>query len=193
VNAQREIEWFDKMADGLTQGQASRRMMLVYFAKEPCANCEALNRDSLSDETVQRFIADHLVPTKILLNDREERHHFRDYRVVWTPTLVLMDWRGRDHYRSVGYLPRDEFWGMLHVGVARSLMPWSRYDEATALLNTVVAQPANRFAPEALYWRGIAQFLGTRRHTLLDEAWATLKATYPDSVWAARVPPPTAT
>ncbi|MDQ4074984.1 MAG: thioredoxin family protein [Chloroflexota bacterium] len=140
-------------------------------------------------DIVHRFIVEHFVPVRLLLNQPEHRAHFRQQRVIWTPTIVILDWRGRDHYRSLGYLPPDLFAHLLHIGLARAKMAWARYDEAASHLHLVANQSESPLAPEALYQLGMARYLQTRRHADLMEPWDRLLEQYPDSIWAARVPP----
>lgn len=124
-----------------------------------------------------------------MLNCRADQPHFRQYQVIWTPTVAMLDRRGTAHYQSPGFLPPDHFLSMLRIGLARSLCAWGRYDEAAMHLGPVAAAPHNPFAPEALYWLGVARYLKTHQRAPMLEAWNRLRAEHPESVWAARVPP----
>lgn len=139
--------------------------------------------------SVRRFVAEHFVPVRFILERDRDQGHFRDYRVIWTPTIIFIDWRKKDHYRSPGYLPPDLFLQMLHIGLARSQMAWARYEVAATLLTPVANESGSALAPEALYWLGAARFLQTRRRAPMMEAWNRLREAYPESIWAARVPP----
>ena len=141
------------------------------------------------DPTVSAFIAEHFVPLKLLLNRNVDREHFRAHRVIWTPTIAILDRRGANHYQSVGFLPPPLFAGMLRIGLARAQMAWARYDEAAAHLQPVADDSTSSLAPEALYWLGVARYLKERKRTPMMEAWNRLRQAYPDSIWAARIPP----
>ena len=106
--------------------------------------------------SVQSFIATHFVPVKLLLNRRQDQTHFRAHRVIWTPTVVIMDRRGIGHYQSPGYLPPELFLNMLRIGLGRALAAWMRYDDAATHFEAAAADLHNQFAPEALYWLGVA-------------------------------------
>jgi hypothetical protein len=142
-----------------------------------------------SSPEVQAFIAQHFIPVRVMLNRTEDQQHFRAYQVVWTPTIVITDRRGVAHYHAPGYLPPDLFLSMANIGLARSMIAWARYDEAAKHLATVAHDEGSSLAPEALYWLGVARYLKERRRAPMMEAWNKLKADYPTSVWAARVPP----
>ena len=131
----------------------------------------------------------HFVPVKLLLNRTQDQPHFRAQRVIWTPTIVIMDRRGVGHYQSPGYLPPQQFLAMLRIGLARTLTAWARYDQAAELLTVAADDSASPLAPEALYWLGVAWYLKARRRAPLMRAWNRLREQYPASIWAARIPP----
>lgn len=141
------------------------------------------------EPAVRQFIAEQFVPLRLVLNHRAAQPHFRDYQVIWTPTVAILDRRGAAHYQSPGFLPPEAFLAMLRIGLARALCAWSRYDEAATHLNTVADMPTGPLAAEALYWLGVARYLKTHQRALMMEAWNRLRAEHPESIWAARVPP----
>jgi hypothetical protein len=138
---------------------------------------------------IQSFIATHFVPVKLLLNRPQDQAHFRTHRVIWTPTVVIMDRRGAGHYQSPGYLPPELFLNMLRIGLGRALTAWMRYDQAATHFEAAAADQHNQLAPEALYWLGIAWYLQSRRRAPMMLAWDRLRQEHPASIWAARVPP----
>jgi hypothetical protein len=138
---------------------------------------------------VSRFIAEHFIPVRLLLNRTQDQAHFRSHRVIWTPTVVIMDRRGVGHYQSPGYLPAELFLSMLHIGLGRALTAWMRYDDAAAFLAAVAEDQANPLAPEALYWLGVAWYLKERRRAPMMRAWQRLRQEHPASIWTARIPP----
>ncbi len=144
---------------------------------------------SYPSPNVQSLIAEWFVPVRLLLNRAEDRIHFRHYRVIWTPTIAVLDRRGVDHYQSPGFLPPDQLLSTLRIGLARALTAWSRYDDAADQLRTVADDPTNGLAPEALFWLGVSWYLKSRSRTALMQAWQRLRDDYPTSVWALRVPP----
>jgi hypothetical protein len=141
------------------------------------------------DPAVSEFVAEHFLPVKLLLNRAADQPHFRAHRVIWTPTIVVLDYRGVAHYQATGYLPPDLFLQQLRVGLARAQIAWSRYDEAATQLGFVADIPGSPFAAEALYWQGIAWYLQARRRAAMMRAWNRLRSEHPASLWAARVPP----
>ena len=139
--------------------------------------------------SVASFITEHFVPVRLILNRPQDQIYFRAQRVIWTPTIVIADRRGVGHYQSPGYLPPELFLSMLRIGLARAQIAWMRYDEAAAQLAAVADAGASALAPEALYWLGVAWYLKERQRAPMMRAWNRLRAQYPDSIWAARIPP----
>ena len=141
------------------------------------------------EPAVERFVAEHFVAVKLMLNNRADQPHFRSQRVIWTPTIVILDHRGVGHYQSPGYLPPALFLAMLRIGLARAQIAWARYDQAAAQLAIVADDRASALAPEALYWLGVAGYLKERKRAPMMQAWNRLRQEHPASIWAARVPP----
>jgi hypothetical protein len=138
---------------------------------------------------VQSWVAEHLIAVKLMLNNPADQPHFRAQRVIWTPTIVILDHRGVGRCQSPGYLPPALFLPMLKIGLARAQIAWARYDEAATQLAAVADEQASALAPEALYWLGIAWYLQSRRRAPMMRAWNRLRQEHPASIWAARVPP----
>jgi hypothetical protein len=139
--------------------------------------------------SIESFIAAHFVPVKLLLNRPQDQAHFRAHRVIWTPTVVILDRRGIGYYQSPGYLPPELFLNMLRIGLGRALTAWMRYDEAATHFEAAAADLHNQLAPEALYWLGVAWYLKDRRRASMMRAWNRLRQEHPASIWTARVPP----
>jgi hypothetical protein len=134
------------------------------------------------------YITAHFIPVKVSLNRREDWPLFRAHNMLWTPTIGFMDRNSALHYSSPGFLPPYDFLAMLRIGRALCLLPWSRAREAADELETA-ARSESPFAPEALYWLGIARYLERRDTAGMWQAWDRLTALYPDTPWARRVYP----
>jgi hypothetical protein len=141
------------------------------------------------EPAVQSFVAEYFTAVKLMLNNPADQPHFRAQRVIWTPTIAILDGRGVGHFQSPGYLPPALFLPMLKIGLARAQIAWARYDEAAAQLTAVADDHAGALAPEALYWLGICWYLQSRRRAPMMHAWNRLRQEHPASIWAARVPP----
>jgi hypothetical protein len=137
---------------------------------------------------VAEYIGSCFVPLRLMLDNRDHWPVFRSNHIIWTPTAGFMDRNGSMHYHSAAYLPPEEFLSVLRIGRARCLMAWTRSVEAADELEVAAAEQ-NSFAPEALYWLGVARFLARRDSAAMWEPWDRLTSFYPDSPWARRVYP----
>lgn len=139
------------------------------------------------DTAVCRAVAERFVPLRLdLLADRAA---VRPLNVVWTPTLLIADRRGTVHYRSLNFLPPADFLDLLDIGEAETRLRWGEHDHAVALLAAVTDRDPNApFAAEAIYRRGIAVYLKTRSTPAMEAIWDEIRARFPDSIWARRIP-----
>ncbi len=138
-----------------------------------------------SEPQVHRYIADHFIPYKADMSQRDAVPLFRANHVIWTPSVGFADRNGSMHYIAPGYSPPPEFLTILKIGRARCLMAWTRSAEAARLLEEAVTED-NAMTPEALFWLSTAYFLERRDNSRMYEVWEELVRRYPDSSWAKR-------
>ncbi|MDW8059503.1 MAG: hypothetical protein RMK01_05465 [Thermomicrobium sp.] len=141
---------------------------------------------TFSDERVRAAIAERFVPLSLDLF-RDPRDWLRPLGVIWTPTILFLDRRGAVHYASPDFLPPELFLDLLDLGEGHVALHWARFAEAQQLFRRVATrEPPTAWAPEALYWWGVAVYLATRSRSELDRIWQLLAERFPDSIWAAR-------
>lgn len=173
----------------LQRAGKERKTVLAFFSKQNCIGCRDLETLSMSDQAVQAFLEEHCVVIHLILNRPSDSMLFRQYQVIWTPSLLWLDRRGVAHYRSEGFLGPQELLAALRIGVARSKLAWARYHEAQSLLDAVADERNNPYAAEALFYLGMVHYLQTQSHEALMQAWRRLRAEHPNSPWCARIPP----
>jgi hypothetical protein len=128
------------------------------------------------------------VPLKLHLFEGP-REVVRPLDVIWTPTLLFADRKLTPHYTSLNFLPPRHFLTLLDIGEAEVDLRWSRPAHADTLLSRAYARdPDGPFAAEALYRRGIAIYLQGHSNPAMYAVWDELRARFPDSIWAQRVP-----
>lgn len=139
------------------------------------------------NEAVANFLNEEVIPIQ-LLHDAEP--YASEYNVNWTPAFYVLDWHGKAHASSVGYLPPEEFIPFMHLGIAKAAFDDGNYEETLERLETVITEyPACQFVPEAIYLRGVTQYKLTHSSDGLVEAYDKLKAEYPQSEWARKAEP----
>lgn len=187
--AHKSSEHESELQAGLQLAGKERKVVLAFFGKQHCIGCHDLEVLSLSDQAVQVFIEEHCIVSHLTLNRPSDGPLFRQYQVIWTPSLLWLDRRGVAHYRSEGFLPAKELLAVLRIGVARTMLAWMRHQEAQSLLKTVADEQSNPYAAEALFNLGMSLYLQKQSHEALMVAWRRLRAEHPNSLWAARIPP----
>ena len=134
-------------------------------------------------ESVQRSIAEHFSSFKV--NMLERHPDFKEAcaggRVMWGPTFIVADGRGREIRRWVGWLPPASF--VAELDFCRALGRFNSGSFAEALRGfTHLVETAGGvdIHPEAMYWQGIAGFMaGKQDWAILKQAWSALAETYP--------------
>lgn len=138
------------------------------------------------NEQVANFIIDKVVPLRV----PADHPLSRDFKITWTPTLITLDFYGKEHQRTVGFLPPEELIPSLLLGMGKSDFETDQYNDAIIHLNMLLAgYPQSGAAPEAVFLRGVARFKGSHDAKPLKEAYQQLTADYPASPWAKRADP----
>ncbi|UFS71807.1 thioredoxin fold domain-containing protein [Geomonas sp. RF6] len=142
---------------------------------------------SYPDNAVAQFITEKVIPLRVPANAQPLSS---DFKVQWTPTLVILDENGEEHNRTVGYLPPEELLASLLLGISKVAFDNGKYDDAVVQLNTLgMLYPKSGAAPEALYLKGVAKFKATHDAQLLKQTYEQLSSQYPDSEWTRRALP----
>lgn len=181
------IPWETDLTKALARGKAEQKNVLVEFFSPECIGCKQMEAVTFSDPSVINFVSDHLVPLRIPINSGS---HSSDYRVSWTPTIIVMDFYGREHQRTVGFLPPDEVVGSLLLGMGKVSLDYGQFSEAVIQFNTLLngcAESAS--APEAVYLRGVARYRTSHAAEALKDIHKQLQTQYPASEWTRRAEP----
>jgi len=130
------------------------------------------------------LVSQRFVPAKVHI--KEQPQTFERFGVQWTPVLVVMDPGGTERHRWEGYLPPEDFLGQLELGLAKSAFAAERWAEAERLFREVAEKhPQADYAPQALYYAGVARYKGGDASALPATARA-LAQKYPQSSWATK-------
>jgi len=136
---------------------------------------------------VFNFITDKIVPLRV---PADAQPISGDFKVMWTPTLVTLDYYGKEHHRTVGFLPPEELIPSLLLGMGKTDFETGQFNDAIIHFNTLLnGYPRSAAAPEAVYLRGVSRYKSTHDAKPLKEAYEQLKAEYPESEWATRAQP----
>jgi hypothetical protein len=138
------------------------------------------------DPKVADFVMSSMVPIQVLADSVLAV----DFKVTWTPTIVVLDTYGKEHHRTVGYFPPEEFIPSLLLGMGKIGFDTGQFNDAIVHFDRLLADyPRSAAAPEAMYLRGVSRYKASHDPTPLKEAYERLKAEYPASEWTQRAQP----
>ena len=149
--------------------------------------CAKMDAVTYPNPQVSSFLLTHVIPVKVLYNAQPLAERFR---VVWTPTLIILDSDGKELYREEGFLPPERILPALMLGMGKVKLHTRKFKEATAYLSELVSKhPNSEEAPEALYFAGVARFRETNDLRAMRDAYETLSKKYPRSGWTIKASP----
>jgi tetratricopeptide (TPR) repeat protein len=139
------------------------------------------------DAKVIEFVQKNMIPLQVAYNAQPLAG---DFNIKWTPTIITLDPNGKEHHRTVGFLPPEELIPSLLLGIAKSHFDLEQFNEALASLEKLLADfPKSDSAPEAIYLRGVCRYKNTNNPKPLKEAYEQLQAKYSTSEWTKRAYP----
>ena len=149
-----------------------------------------MNTGPYSEEKVQKFLNERFVPARIEIFWDNPSEQMKRFGVTWTPTSIVLDGNGKEHHRFVGYVPPDDLFANLGLGMGKIFFDTGRMAEAIMQFSTVIDRHPNAGpTPEAVFLLGVAGYKHTDDAKELRKAYETLKAKYPQSEWTRRAEP----
>ncbi len=138
-------------------------------------------------ESVVQFITENIIPLRIPSNSEPLATEFK---IKWTPTLIILDWNGKEHSRTVGFLTPEELIPSVLLGAAKAYYELDMFNEAIVNLDKIIqGYPQSAAAPEAVFYRGVCGYKSTHDPKPLKLAYKKLLAEYPQSEWTKRALP----
>jgi hypothetical protein len=139
------------------------------------------------DTKVATFINSSVIPLRVAFDNQPLA---TDFNIKWTPTLITLDVNGKEHHRTVGFLPPEELIASLMLGMAKVDFDSERMDGALKNLEKLLKEyPKSDAAPEAMFLRGVCGYKSTHNPQPLKAAYEQLLAAYPTSEWTKRAYP----
>jgi hypothetical protein len=139
------------------------------------------------DPAVIDFINANLVPLRIPSDDRKLAPRFR---IKWTPSLLILDDDGVEHSRTLGFFTPRELIPSLLLGMGKAYFNRPDRPKAGTCCERIVVDYASSFhAPEAIYLKGVSQYIESHDVAHLIGIYDRLVADYPKSEWLMRADP----
>jgi hypothetical protein len=139
------------------------------------------------DEVVAEFVGQHFEAAKVYIGEKDPaiREEIRRYRMLWAPAYVILDERGEEMRRFIGYQPPRDWMAELRVGLGKTHILHRRHGEAfTQFRAAGDLEPPAPVSAEAVYWAGIALHYRDRTDVaFLHDYWKELERRFPASRW----------
>jgi hypothetical protein len=114
-----------------------------------------------SNRQVADFINERLIAVR--LSVATDARLAQEFRIEYTPTIVLLDDERREQFRSVGGLSPQELIAGLLLGEGKSLCAKSRFRQAFSVLNQLLeTYPGSRWVGEAAAFKEQCQAKAAR-------------------------------
>ena len=124
------VETLLELPDDAAQAAKSKKRLLLYFGQQGCPYCKELMTTSFTQKAIADKVAKHFVAIGFdLFGDREvtwfdgkvrrEKDLAKFLTVQFTPTVLLLDEKGRIIARINGYYPPHRFSAALDYSVKR--------------------------------------------------------------------------
>jgi len=139
------------------------------------------------DVAVAEFITKNLIPIRIQADNLEVAPRFL---IKWTPSLLILDQKGVQHQKTVGYFPPKELIPVLLLGMGKTYFDQPDRPKAISYFEQIISSYPTCFqAPGAIYFRGVSRYIESHDAANLIAIYDQLKAEYPDSEWFMRSDP----
>lgn len=149
--------------------------------------CARMDAVTYPNPDVSGFLRTQVIPVKVLYNAQPLAGRFR---VVWTPTLIILDSDGNELYREEGFLPPERIVPVLMLGIGKVQIHTRKFKEAVTSLSQLVATyPKSEVAPEAMYFAGVARFRETNDLRVMRDTYESLLKAHPGSSWTIKASP----
>lgn len=142
------IRWESDWEMAFAEARVQEKYVMVEFSNPGCSACQQMKAVTYPNEYTARFIDKNLIAHRIEVNAAGPKP--AEFKIQYTPTVVILDGRGMEHHRIVGFLPPDEFVAALMLGVAKSHVYHHRLVAARGMLDALLFQYSrSRAAVEA--------------------------------------------
>jgi len=130
---------------------------------------------------VAKFISLNFVPVQIQTSNAEM---MRKFSISWTPSLLVLDAEGREHYRAIGFFTPDDLIATFMTAKGRWALDTEQFTDARAMFEEVISSyPDKEAAAEGLFFLGVARYKMAHDPKALRETYEVLKEKFPQSIW----------
>ncbi len=131
------------------------------------------------NQEVLSFLNSQVVPLRIPADHPQLAPQFI---VKWTPCLLVLDEKGKEHARTLGFLEPQELIAFILLGMGKT--EFNRPDRPAAdklFAELISTYPQSSFTPEAIYMQGVARYIESREVKHLIALYDRITTDYPQS------------
>jgi thioredoxin-related protein len=110
------IEWTKSFDEGMKLAKEKNKPALLYFWAVWCSFCAKMDKEVFSDSEVSGLLRDGFIPVLLDVDKEANYPYLKDYKVVGTPTFVIVTAKGELLRGGVGYKTKEEFLRFLRTG-----------------------------------------------------------------------------
>jgi len=131
------IIWQESFDTAVQKAKAEEKLIAMYCFDPSCTECQQLEAVTWADECVANIVNSRFIPLRI--NGMKQRSMFKEYHIVRTPTIALLDMNGREHRRFIGFFAPPEICARILLDAAETAISLKRYDLAQGHLDIAFA------------------------------------------------------
>lgn len=140
------------------------------------------------DAEVVEFLNERLVPVQIQVDKAGELGE--RYNLRWTPHLVMLTGEEKVAHMTTGWMSPAELLPWVMMGLAKAALIEKDWSEAKRHCQEILDQyPGSFVASQAVYYRGVSDFLADHDAQHLKDLLAVLQKDHPGSKWTMRAQP----
>lgn len=119
-----EVKFETNVQKAMARAAKEKKPIMMDVYTDWCGWCHKLDKDVYSRDDVTKAVNAGFVPLKINPEASKANEAFVDkYKVDGYPTIVYLDAKGKEIYRTVGYAPGPEFLKELKTAQAKAKKP----------------------------------------------------------------------
>ena len=142
------IRWESNWDLALAEARVQEKHVMLDVFNPGCGACKQMESVTYPDRRTVDFINRFLIAPRVSTGSLDPV--LGQFRIEYTPTIIILDGRAREHHRSVGFLPPEEFIPSLMLGIGRAWIDSGRPQKGMPMLERLVAEfPRSRSAAEA--------------------------------------------
>ncbi len=100
------VRWLNRLNDATAARNSSQKPQLIYFYNTVARPCAVMKKETLDNTAIQRRLQDFVC---VSINTQSDPNAAQQYGIFKVPTVVMLDAKGKEVDRAIGYKNQYEF------------------------------------------------------------------------------------